>query len=218
MEGGHTLLHSVKTFIEQDVLQLSGLAPIIQSQQEKAAALHLPVPGSVSAGSDAEQQQSLPLTAQIQRLGCEILVEGFELFYPLWKHRLSRLLSLLRSASSSAPASGLSARILSLLSTRYQQAHLGLRWLPSAALDLSLLSSPSQQAAESLLQQAADTDAANARRSVEARRGQRSRAEAGLLSYGGRTEAQHPATYVLLAFQSQLLLLCQVDGAATRSE
>ena len=189
----NALIVSIRAFVEQNVLQLSRLPSLALS------------PTSLATKQPASSQQpSIPQL--IRDKACSILVDGFELFYPTWRQRLSRTHSLLFTAA----ASQISSHILQLLSAHYQAIHLGLL-VPSspfsAVVDLSLLSSHTQSTITRLLDDVADADAENVSPSVQ--RWHRSPD----VSHGGRRSSQHVGTYVVLAYQSELLrLLAEVEG------
>ena len=194
----NTLILSVRVFLEQNVLQLSRLASLAPASPMSQA-------GTLTAKRSTDSSVPSSLHQSVTDKACSILVDGFELFYPTWRQRLSRIHSLLFTAATSP----VSSHILQLLSAHYQAIHLGLLVSspPLATVDLSLLSGHTQHTISLLLDDVADTDVENVPTAVQ--QWQRSPD----VSSGGRRSSQHVGTYVVLAYQSELLrLLAEVEG------
>ena len=199
----NALIINIRVFLEQDVLLLSRLTSLAPTSPSSQA-------GSGTAKQLLATDSSSPSPPSVNQLvqdkACSILVDGFELFYPTWRQRISRIHSLLFTASTSTVAS----HILQLLSAHYQAIHLGLLVsspLSSTSVDMSLLSAHTQHTISLLLDDVAETDVDNVAASV-----QQSHRKSEV-SYGGRRSSQHVGMYVVLAYQSELLrLLAEVEG------
>ena len=194
----NALIASIRVFLEQNVLQLSRLASLAPTS---------PASQTTKQALSADSTSPSPVPQLVDDTACAILVDGFELFYQTWRQRLSRIHSLLFTAA----ASPVSSHILQLLSAHYQAMHLGLLTsspASSSVVDLSLLSGHTQHTMSLLLKDVADTDVENVSTSVSQLH--RSRPD---VSYGGQRSSQHVGTYVVLAYQSELLrLLAEVEG------
>ena len=195
------LVTSIRVFLEHDVLQLSRLSALAPTSPKSRSAVETtkqPLATESSTLSSVHQS--------VQDKACSILVDGFELFYPTWRQRISRIHSLLFTAA----VSPVSSHILQLLSAHYQTIHLGLfvSSLPSSTVaDMSLLSAHTQHTMSLLLDDVADTDVDNVPASVQ------HSYRPTEVSVGGRRSSQHIGTYVVLAYQSELLrLLAEVEG------
>ncbi len=87
------------------------------------------------------------LASDVERGCCELMAEGFELFYANVRERLSLLLFVSSPPVPGAAAPKQSAHLLQLIGDRYRDAAMGLR----KGLSFALVSSSLQSSCHSLL-------------------------------------------------------------------